>query len=55
MLPVFAALTWLAIWARHRELLALRTYLPPYVTTGWLSPTEPISLSSLKPARWPAT
>lgn len=48
MLPVFAALTWLAVWARHRELLALRTYLPPYVTTGWLSPTEPISLSSLK-------
>ncbi|MEU2792571.1 PrsW family intramembrane metalloprotease [Streptomyces sp. NPDC007100] len=48
MLPVFTALTWLAVWARHRELLALRTYLPPYVTTGWLSPTEPLSLSSLK-------
>ncbi|UNO41196.1 PrsW family intramembrane metalloprotease [Streptomyces sp. MST-110588] len=48
MVPVFAALTWLAIWTRHRELLSLRTYLLPYVATGWLLPHEPLALSSLK-------
>ncbi|MET9292719.1 PrsW family intramembrane metalloprotease [Streptomyces sp. NPDC003077] len=48
MVPVFATLTWLAIWIRHRDLLSLRTHLLPYVTTGWLAPTDPLSLSSFK-------
>ncbi|MGW1378558.1 PrsW family intramembrane metalloprotease [Streptomyces sp. NPDC002446] len=48
MVPVLLALTWLAIWARTQELLSLRGYLAPYITAGWLAPTEPTALSSLK-------
>ncbi|GES31884.1 PrsW family intramembrane metalloprotease [Streptomyces angustmyceticus] len=48
MVPVLLALTWLAIWARNQELLSLRGYLAPYITAGWLAPTEPAALSSLK-------
>ncbi|MFJ9849521.1 PrsW family intramembrane metalloprotease [Streptomyces sp. NPDC101150] len=48
MVPVFTALTWLAIWSRHQELLSLRNYLAPYTATGWLAPAEPTALSSLK-------
>ncbi|MGW7574230.1 PrsW family intramembrane metalloprotease [Streptomyces sp. NPDC054765] len=48
MVPVLLALTWLAIWARNQELLSLRGYLAPYITAGWLTPTEPAALSSLK-------
>ncbi|WP_411134794.1 PrsW family intramembrane metalloprotease [Streptomyces sp. C10] len=48
MVPVLIALTWLAIWARTQELLSLRGYLAPYITAGWLAPTEPTALSSLK-------
>ncbi|MFG2095774.1 PrsW family intramembrane metalloprotease [Streptomyces sp. NPDC048612] len=48
MVPVLAALTWLAIWARTQELLSLRGYLAPYITAGWLAPTEPTALSSRK-------
>ncbi|MFG2140487.1 PrsW family glutamic-type intramembrane protease [Streptomyces sp. NPDC048650] len=47
MVPVFIALTWLAIWSRHQELLSLRSYLAPYISTGWLAPAEPTALSSL--------
>lgn len=48
MVPALLALTWLAIWARNQELLSLRGYLAPYITAGWLTPTEPAALSSLK-------
>ncbi|MFG2831848.1 PrsW family intramembrane metalloprotease [Streptomyces sp. NPDC048434] len=48
MVPVLLALTWLAVWARNQELLSLRGYLAPYITAGWLAPTEPAALSSLK-------
>ncbi|MFI5522373.1 PrsW family intramembrane metalloprotease [Streptomyces platensis] len=48
MVPVLITLTWLAIWARNQELLSLRGYLTPYITAGWLTPTEPTALSSLK-------
>ncbi|MGW7487064.1 PrsW family intramembrane metalloprotease [Streptomyces sp. NPDC054786] len=48
MVPVLLALTWLAVWARNQELLSLRGYLAPYITAGWLTPTEPAALSSLK-------
>ncbi|MFF8896524.1 PrsW family intramembrane metalloprotease [Streptomyces lydicus] len=48
MVPVLLTLTWLAIWARNQELLSVRGYLAPYVATGWLHPTEPTALSSLK-------
>ncbi|MFE1175033.1 PrsW family intramembrane metalloprotease [Streptomyces sp. NPDC058773] len=46
MVPVLIVLTWLAIWARNQELLSLRGYLAPYITAGWLTPTEPTALSS---------
>ncbi|SOE12774.1 Membrane proteinase PrsW, cleaves anti-sigma factor RsiW, M82 family [Streptomyces sp. 2323.1] len=46
MVPVLIALTWLAVWARNQELLSLRGYLAPYITAGWLAPTEPTALSS---------
>ncbi|MFC9236242.1 PrsW family intramembrane metalloprotease [Streptomyces decoyicus] len=48
MVPLLIALTWLAIWARNQELLSLRGYLAPYISAGWLTPTEPAALSSLK-------
>ncbi len=47
MVPVLLALTWLAVWTRGQELLSLRGYLAPYITAGWLAPTEPDALSSL--------
>ncbi|MGG7572993.1 PrsW family intramembrane metalloprotease [Streptomyces sirii] len=47
MVPVLLALTWLAVWTRGQELLSLRGYLAPYITAGWLAPTEPAALSSL--------
>ncbi|MEU9116924.1 PrsW family intramembrane metalloprotease [Streptomyces sp. NPDC048483] len=48
MVPVFIALTWLAIWSRHQELLSLHSYLAPYTATGWLAPAEPTALASRK-------
>ncbi|MEU9120528.1 PrsW family intramembrane metalloprotease [Streptomyces sp. NPDC048506] len=48
MVPVLLVLSWLAVWARNQELLSLRGYLAPYITAGWLAPTEPTALSSLK-------
>lgn len=48
MIPVLGALTWLAVWARRQELRSLRIYLPPYTAAGWLAPTDPPALSSLK-------
>ncbi|MFF4603511.1 PrsW family intramembrane metalloprotease [Streptomyces sp. NPDC001339] len=48
MVPVLLTLTALATWARNQELLSLRRYLAPYITAGWLAPTEPTALSSLK-------
>ncbi|WP_078888947.1 PrsW family intramembrane metalloprotease [Streptomyces sclerotialus] len=48
MVPVFAAVSCLAVWSRREELLSLRTYLPPYAAAGWLTPTDPLTLSSLK-------
>ncbi|KUL51174.1 hypothetical protein ADL22_06740 [Streptomyces sp. NRRL F-4489] len=48
MVPVLVAVTWLALWARHQELLSVRAYLAPYTAAGWLAPPEPLALSSLK-------
>ncbi|MFI7104438.1 PrsW family intramembrane metalloprotease [Streptomyces sp. NPDC050161] len=46
--PVLLTVTWFALWARRQELLSLHSYLAPYTATGWLTPTEPAALSSLK-------
>ncbi|WP_327171941.1 PrsW family glutamic-type intramembrane protease [Streptomyces sp. NBC_01336] len=48
MVPVFGLVTWLAVWARLRELRTLGTELPEYAAAGWLSPAEPFALSSMR-------
>ena len=48
MLPVFAALTWLAIWARQDGLRTVREILPAYADAGWFAPPEPSALGSMR-------
>ncbi|WNI23447.1 PrsW family glutamic-type intramembrane protease [Streptomyces sp. ITFR-16] len=48
MVPVFGLVTWLAIWSRQRELRTLAVELPAYAAAGWLSPVEPLALSSMR-------
>ncbi|WP_328866134.1 PrsW family intramembrane metalloprotease [Streptomyces sp. NBC_00304] len=48
MMPAFGLVTWLAIWSRLRELRTLAIELPAYAAAGWLSPTEPLALSSMR-------
>ncbi|MFJ8057202.1 PrsW family intramembrane metalloprotease [Streptomyces sp. NPDC096142] len=51
MVPVFGLLTWLAVWTRQRELRSVREELPVYVHAGWLPPSEPFVLGSMKARR----
>ncbi|MFF4062230.1 PrsW family glutamic-type intramembrane protease [Streptomyces sp. NPDC001668] len=51
MLPAFALLTWLVIWTRQRELRTVREELPAYAVAGWLTPTEPYVLGSMRARR----
>ncbi|WP_413102523.1 PrsW family intramembrane metalloprotease [Streptomyces sp. Inha503] len=48
MVPVFGLLTWLTIWSRTKELRAIREQLTAYQTAGWLTPPEPLALSSMR-------
>lgn len=48
MVPAFGLLTWLSIWSRQRELRTLAVELPAYAAAGWLSPAEPLVLSSMR-------
>ncbi|WP_435853962.1 PrsW family intramembrane metalloprotease [Streptomyces sparsogenes] len=48
MVPVFGLLTWLVIWARNNQLRTIRTQLTAYQAAGWLTPPEPIALSSMR-------
>ncbi|OEV06933.1 hypothetical protein AN220_35755 [Streptomyces nanshensis] len=48
MIPVFGALTWLAIWSRMHDLRLVRNTLPAYAAAGWFSEPEPWSLSSMR-------
>lgn len=48
MLPVFGLLTWLVIWTRQRELRTISAELPAYAAAGWLTPAEPLALSSMR-------
>ncbi|MEU2155324.1 PrsW family intramembrane metalloprotease [Streptomyces sp. NPDC019396] len=48
MVPAFALLTWLAVWSRQRELRTIASQLPAYAEAGWLSPAEPLALSSMR-------
>ncbi|MFF7051128.1 PrsW family glutamic-type intramembrane protease [Streptomyces griseorubiginosus] len=51
MVPAFALLTWLVIWTRQRELKTVREELPAYAAAGWLTPTEPYALGSMRARR----
>ncbi|MFE1028529.1 PrsW family intramembrane metalloprotease [Streptomyces sp. NPDC058818] len=51
MVPSFGLLTWLVIWTRQRELGTVRAELPVYVMAGWLTPTEPYALGSMRARR----
>ncbi len=51
MVPAFGLLTWLAVWSRQRELRTLAGVLPAYAAAGWLSPEEPLALSSMRARR----
>ncbi|MFJ8189620.1 PrsW family intramembrane metalloprotease [Streptomyces sp. NPDC096094] len=51
MVPSFGLLTWLVIWTRQRELGTVRAELPVYVVAGWLAPTEPYALGSMRARR----
>uniref|UniRef100_UPI0037705C37 PrsW family glutamic-type intramembrane protease n=1 Tax=Streptomyces sp. BK79 TaxID=3350097 RepID=UPI0037705C37 len=51
MVPSFGLLTWLAVWTRQRELATVRAELPVYVLAGWLGPTEPHALGSMRARR----
>ncbi|MEV6244592.1 PrsW family intramembrane metalloprotease [Streptomyces sp. NPDC051742] len=48
MVPAFGLLTWLAVWSRQRELRTISGELPAYAEAGWLSPAEPLALSSMR-------
>ncbi|WP_431043552.1 PrsW family intramembrane metalloprotease [Streptomyces sp. P1-3] len=48
MVPLFGLLIWLTIWSRNNELRTIRTHLPAYQAAGWLTPPEPVALSSLR-------
>ncbi|MGK5641924.1 PrsW family intramembrane metalloprotease [Streptomyces sp. URMC 126] len=48
MLPVFGTLTWLTIWSRQNELRTVSARLPEYQAAGWLTPPEPLALSSMR-------
>lgn len=51
MVPAFGLLTWLVIWTRQRELRTVRDELPAYVVAGWLTPSEPFALGSMRARR----
>lgn len=51
MVPAFGLLTWLAVWSRQRELRTIAGVLPAYAAAGWLSPEEPLALSSMRARR----
>ncbi|UXX97718.1 PrsW family intramembrane metalloprotease [Streptomyces sp. AD2-2] len=51
MVPAFGLLTWLAVWTRQRELRSVREELPVYVHAGWLPPSEPFVLGSMRARR----
>ncbi|GAA2723825.1 MULTISPECIES: PrsW family intramembrane metalloprotease [Streptomyces] len=48
MVPVFGLLTWLVIWSRQNELRTILAELPAYQAAGWLTPPEPLALSSMR-------
>ncbi|MFD3505779.1 PrsW family intramembrane metalloprotease [Streptomyces sp. NPDC058678] len=51
MVPAFGLLTWLVIWTRQRELKTVREELPAYTVAGWLTPSEPYALGSMRARR----
>ena len=52
MVPAFAGLVVLVLWARRREGRIVAANLPDYVAAGWLSPAEANALASLSARRY---
>ncbi|HKE52656.1 MAG TPA: PrsW family intramembrane metalloprotease [Actinomycetes bacterium] len=52
MVPAFAGLVVLVLWARRREGRIVAANLPDYATAGWLSPAEANALASLSARRY---
>ena len=52
MVPVFAALVVLALWARRREGRIVAENLPAYAAAGWFTPAEANALASLSARRY---
>jgi RsiW-degrading membrane proteinase PrsW (M82 family) len=48
MVPVFAAVTWLVVWSRQRELRTIAAQLAAYAAAGWLPAAAPYALSSMR-------
>ncbi|MEZ0067777.1 RsiW-degrading membrane proteinase PrsW (M82 family) [Streptacidiphilus sp. MAP12-20] len=48
MVPVFALMVWLMVWARGNELTVVGKQLAVYVTAGWISRPVPVVLSSMR-------
>ncbi|MEY9876971.1 RsiW-degrading membrane proteinase PrsW (M82 family) [Streptacidiphilus sp. MAP12-33] len=48
MVPVFALMVWLLVWARGNELRTVGRQLAVYVTAGWMSAPVPVVLSSMR-------
>jgi protease PrsW len=51
MVPVFGSMVWLAVWSRGNELRTVGRQLPLYACAGWLTPPEPLVLSSMRGRR----
>ncbi|SEK79955.1 PrsW family intramembrane metalloprotease [Streptacidiphilus jiangxiensis] len=48
MVPVFALMVWLMVWARGNELRTIGRQLAVYVTAGWMTTPVPVVLSSMR-------
>jgi RsiW-degrading membrane proteinase PrsW (M82 family) len=48
MVPVFALMVWLLVWARGNELRTVGRQLAVYVTAGWMSAPVPVVMSSMR-------
>ncbi|WP_052441350.1 PrsW family intramembrane metalloprotease [Streptacidiphilus anmyonensis] len=48
MVPVFALMVWLLVWARGNELRTVGRQLAVYVTAGWMTSPVPVVMSSMR-------
>lgn len=48
MMPLFALVVWLVVWSRSSELKLIGRQLPVYVAAGWMAPSVPPVLASMR-------